>query len=91
MTSAFSFGFSGDDIDIDIDEDDLSGIDERDMNAVEDASKQLTGRLMEPQRHDMGEWVSYKSLLGSWVATDGSRSKTTDEMNRERGIADDEG
>lgn len=70
MTSAFSFGFSGDDIDID--EDDLSGIDERDMNAVEDASKQLTGRLMEPQRHDMGEW-------------------TTDEMNRERGIADDEG
>ncbi|KAH2314047.1 hypothetical protein KXV47_002884 [Aspergillus fumigatus] len=56
MTSAFSFGFSGDDIDID--EDDLSGIDERDMNAVEDASKQLTGRLMEPQRHDMGEWIS---------------------------------
>lgn len=56
MTSAFSFGFSGDDIDID--ENDLNGADERDMHAVEHASNQLTGRLVEPQKHDMGEWVS---------------------------------
>jgi protein-histidine N-methyltransferase len=56
MTSAFSFGFSGDDIDID--ENDLNGGDERDMNAGEHASNQITGRLMEPQKHDMGEWVS---------------------------------
>lgn len=56
MTSAFSFGFSGDDIDID--ENDLNGVDERDTNAVEHASNQLNGRLVEPQKHDMGEWVS---------------------------------
>jgi protein-histidine N-methyltransferase len=56
MTSAFSFGFSGDDIDID--ENDFNGVDEREVNAVEHASNQLTGRLMEPQKHDMGEWVS---------------------------------
>ncbi|KAF7176567.1 hypothetical protein CNMCM7691_003059 [Aspergillus felis] len=56
MTSAFSFGFSGDDIDID--ENDLNGGDERDMNAVQHASNQITGRLMEPQKHDMGEWIT---------------------------------
>ncbi|KAL4913149.1 hypothetical protein BDW62DRAFT_169293 [Aspergillus aurantiobrunneus] len=54
MASAFSFGFSGNDIDID----------ETDVNDLNESGAQETGaastlpELMKAQRHEMGEWLS---------------------------------
>ncbi|EAW15112.1 protein-histidine N-methyltransferase [Aspergillus clavatus NRRL 1] len=56
MASAFSFGFAGDDIDVD--ENDMSGVEGTEMSNAAQSSPQVTGSLIEPQKHDMAEWVA---------------------------------
>ena len=56
MTSAFSFGFSGDDID-----EEESGLDTFAAGGEpvdEQFAQAALPRLLEPEKHDMREWVS---------------------------------
>ncbi|PLB44729.1 hypothetical protein P170DRAFT_265659 [Aspergillus steynii IBT 23096] len=55
MASAFSFGFSGDDIDIDDSE--LNGIEDGNVSLPQDNKNELPS-LVEARKHDMKEWVS---------------------------------
>ncbi|KAL4902526.1 hypothetical protein BDW74DRAFT_180630 [Aspergillus multicolor] len=54
MASAFSFGFSGDDIDIDVDENEVNNVTE---TSVQEAAPTLPG-LVKAQKHGIDEWLS---------------------------------
>lgn len=55
MTSAFSFGFSGDDIDVDVEESEFNDVQEH-TTPVENSDP--LPELVEAKRHEIGEWVS---------------------------------
>lgn len=70
MASAFSFGFSGDDIDIDDSEFDV--VDNGNVSLPQENTKELP-KLVEARKHDMREWVSFRVPSASvemhtWVA-----------------------
>lgn len=64
MASAFSFGFSGDDIDID--ESEISGVDESNVSLPQGSGNELPP-LVEAKRHDMKEWVSLSRVSSASV------------------------